>query len=41
MIVRQPLELVQMSDRFDVDVNVDGGGITGQAGASATASPAP
>ena len=33
MIVRQPLELVQMSDRFDVDVNVDGGGITGQAGA--------
>ena len=27
MIVRQPLELVQMSDRFDVDVNVDGGGI--------------
>ena len=33
MIVRQPLELVQMSDRFDVDVNVAGGGITGQAGA--------
>ena len=33
MIVRQPLELVQMTDRFDVDVNVDGGGITGQAGA--------
>ena len=33
MIVRQPLETVQMSDRFDVVVNVDGGGITGQAGA--------
>ena len=33
MIVRQPLELVQMSDRFDVEVNVAGGGITGQAGA--------
>jgi small subunit ribosomal protein S9 len=33
MIVRQPLETVQMVDRFDVDVNVDGGGITGQAGA--------
>jgi small subunit ribosomal protein S9 len=33
MIVRQPLETVQMADRFDVEVNVDGGGITGQAGA--------
>jgi small subunit ribosomal protein S9 len=33
MIVMQPLETVQMVDRFDVDVNVDGGGITGQAGA--------
>ena len=33
MIVRQPLETVQMSDRFDVVVNVDGGGMTGQAGA--------
>ena len=33
MIVRQPLETVQMADRFDVDVNVDGGGMTGQAGA--------
>ena len=27
MIVRQPLEAVQMIDRFDVEVNVDGGGI--------------
>ena len=33
MIVRQPLQLVQMADRFDIDVQVDGGGITGQAGA--------
>ena len=33
MIVRQPLETVQMADRFDVDVNVAGGGSTGQAGA--------
>jgi ribosomal protein S9 len=33
MIVRQPLETVQMSDRFDVDANVNGGGMTGQAGA--------
>jgi small subunit ribosomal protein S9 len=33
MIVRQPLELVQMGPRFDVEVAVDGGGITGQAGA--------
>ena len=33
MIVRQPLEMVQMADRFDIDVQVAGGGITGQAGA--------
>jgi small subunit ribosomal protein S9 len=33
MIVRQPLEVVQMGDRFDIDVHVEGGGITGQAGA--------
>lgn len=33
MIVRQPLELVHMTDRFDVSVRVDGGGVTGQAGA--------
>jgi small subunit ribosomal protein S9 len=33
MIVRQPLELVQMTDRVDVSVRVEGGGITGQAGA--------
>ena len=33
MIVRQPLELVQMTGRFDIRVQVAGGGITGQAGA--------
>ena len=33
MIVRQPLELVQMGTRFDIEVAVEGGGITGQAGA--------
>ena len=33
MIVRQPLELVQMESKFDVSVTVKGGGTTGQAGA--------
>ena len=33
MIVRQPLELTQMTEKFDVVVTVEGGGITGQAGA--------
>ena len=33
MIVRQPLDVVQLADRFDIEVQVDGGGITGQAGA--------
>ncbi len=33
MIVRQPLELTKTVDKFDVKVTVDGGGITGQAGA--------
>ena len=33
MVVRQPLELIQMGDRFDVYVTVSGGGMTGQAGA--------
>ena len=33
MIVRQPLELVDATDRFDVMVTVTGGGISGQAGA--------
>lgn len=33
MIVRQPLELVEMTEKFDVNVTVKGGGTTGQAGA--------
>ncbi len=33
MIVRQPLELTEMTDKFDIQVSVTGGGITGQAGA--------
>ncbi len=33
MIVRQPLELVQMAASFDITAVVAGGGITGQAGA--------
>jgi small subunit ribosomal protein S9 len=33
MIVRQPLEVVQLLSKFDITVQVRGGGITGQAGA--------
>lgn len=33
MIVRQPLEVTQLTDRFDIVVTVAGGGISGQAGA--------
>lgn len=33
MVLRQPLELVNMADNFDVVVNVCGGGKSGQAGA--------
>lgn len=33
MMVRQPLELVQAGDKFDVYVTVAGGGNSGQAGA--------
>ena len=33
MIVRQPLELIEMVGKFDVNATVKGGGITGQAGA--------
>lgn len=33
MIVRQPLELVEMTDKFDLYVTVNGGGGSGQAGA--------
>ncbi len=33
MVVRQPLELIEMADKFDIKVTVIGGGTTGQAGA--------
>ena len=33
MVVRQPLELVELLEKMDVMVNVDGGGNSGQAGA--------
>ncbi|MFQ5983531.1 MAG: 30S ribosomal protein S9 [Woeseiaceae bacterium] len=33
MIVRQPLELMELTDKFDISVKVSGGGTTGQAGA--------
>lgn len=33
MIVRQPLQLVEAADKFDVFCTVEGGGMTGQAGA--------
>ena len=33
MVVRQPLELIDMVDKFDVVITVDGGGASGQAGA--------
>ncbi len=33
MIVRQPLELINLGDKFDLSVTVSGGGTTGQAGA--------
>ena len=33
MIVRQPLETVNMKDNFDILITVSGGGISGQAGA--------
>ncbi len=33
MVVRQPLELTEMMGKFDIMVNVTGGGESGQAGA--------
>ena len=33
MIVRQPLELTGLTDRFDINCTVKGGGSSGQAGA--------
>ncbi len=32
-VVNQPLQLLKMEDKYDINVNVTGGGITGQAGA--------
>ena len=32
-IVRQPVELLGLSEKFDIEVKVSGGGFTGQAGA--------
>ena len=31
MIVREPLELTENNDRYDISVNVNGGGLSGQA----------
>ncbi|ENY72888.1 30S ribosomal protein S9 [Aeromonas diversa] len=33
MVVRQPLELVEMTEKLDLYITVTGGGISGQAGA--------
>ena len=33
MVIRQPLLLTETADKFDILVNVDGGGPSGQAGA--------
>ena len=33
MVIRQPLELTESLDKYDIKVNVVGGGLSGQAGA--------
>ena len=33
LIVRQPITLTETADKFDIVVNVNGGGVSGQAGA--------
>jgi small subunit ribosomal protein S9 len=33
MLIRQPLETVDMTEQFDINATVSGGGISGQAGA--------
>jgi small subunit ribosomal protein S9 len=33
MVIRQPLAMTETADKFDITVNVAGGGIAGQAGA--------
>jgi small subunit ribosomal protein S9 len=32
-VVNQPLNLLKLSDKYDININVKGGGTTGQAGA--------
>lgn len=34
MIVRQPLQLIEGADQFDILLNISGGGLSGQAGAA-------
>jgi small subunit ribosomal protein S9 len=31
MVVKQPLQLTETSDKFDISANIQGGGLTGQA----------
>lgn len=33
MVVRQPLDLIEATEKFDVNITVKGGGTTGQSGA--------
>ena len=33
MVLKQPLELAGLGSNYDIDVNVNGGGLSGQAGA--------
>jgi len=33
MLLRQPLQLIEQADKFDLAINVTGGGVSGQAGA--------
>ncbi len=33
MVIRQPLQLTDAAGKYDITINVDGGGIAGQAGA--------
>ena len=33
MVLKQPLNLVGLGSQYDIDVNVNGGGLSGQAGA--------
>ncbi len=33
MVVRQPLELIKVTEKYDININVNGGGKSGQAGA--------